>query len=134
MSRTDAHVPYWVWASWYEPSHHLYCPNRMGARHRWKIEPCNLPKQPVRHAGARSRLTQGLCTWEPVWPAYREVRWLVLPPTPRWFIRHVWSGPERARERDKLGRLAKEYNARRELDDADFPNWQARHGARWLWS
>jgi hypothetical protein len=52
---------------------------------------------------------------------------------PDWFIRHVWSGPERVRERDDLGEMVKEYNATGELDDGDFPNWQARFCAQWLW-
>lgn len=133
MSRTDVHAPYWTWATWYEPSHHLWCPNRMGARHRWRIEPCNLPKRPVRHAGSRTRVTVGLCTWEPVWPSWRECRWLMLGHQPRWFVKHVGHDPERVRERDQLGKMVKEYNATGELHDGDFANFQSRHAARWLW-
>ena len=124
MSRTDAHTPWWTYCEWYRPAHGLWCNRRYV---------CNLPERPVRHAGRGPNVTRDLCTWEPIWPAYREVRWLTLTPTPHSFIRCVWSGPERARERDRLGRMVKEYNATGELDDGDFPNWQARHGARWLW-
>jgi hypothetical protein len=70
-----------------------------------------------------------------MWPRrYRDVlRLYGRAGAPGWFIRHVWSGPERVRERDKLGKMVKEYNATGELADDDFPNWQARHCARWLW-
>jgi hypothetical protein len=136
MSRTDKHAPYWTWATWYEPNHHLYCQfYRYRARGNTRYEPCNLPESPVRHTGARTRVHVPLCTWEPVWPVrYREVKRLFgKAGAPEWFIRHVWSGPERVRERDKLGKMVKEYNATGGLDDGDFPNWQARHCARWLW-
>lgn len=135
MSRTDVHAPYWTWAAWYEPSHHLYCPFR--TNRAWQkvrgSQPCNLPKRPVRHGGGRTRVYVPLCTWEPVYPSWREARWLHLQPTPRWFIQHVWMEAERVRERDQLGKMVKQYNATGELDDGDFPNRQHRHGARWLW-
>jgi hypothetical protein len=135
VSRTDGHAPYWTWATWYEPSHHLYCERRDYAYLRKGTEPCSLPERPVRHAGRRTRSYVGLCTWEPVWPRrYSEVKRLFgKAGSPGWFIRHVWSGPERVRQRVKLGEMAKEYNATGELDDGDFGNWQARHCARWLW-
>lgn len=136
MSRTDAHVPYWVWADWYEPDHHLYCPNRINRlwqKRNGRTEPCNLPEHPVRHAGVRTRMYVGLCTWEPVRPSWRQARWLHLSPTPKWFIDHHWNNPERVRTRDVLGKFVKEYNATGEIDDADFPCYQGRHGARWAW-
>lgn len=138
MSRTDGHAPYWTWAEWYEPVHHLYCPNATHNRFwqkRTRTEPCNLPKRPVRHGGGRTRVYVPLCTWEPVWPAsYREVKRLFgKAGAPGWFIRHVWSGPERVRSRDTLKQFCKEYNATGDLHDGDFPNYQARHCARWLW-
>lgn len=124
MSRTDVHAPYWTWATWYEPSHGLWCNRRYD---------CNLPKRPVRHAGVRPRRLTHMCTWEPIWPTWRECRWLMLGRTPRWFVKHVGHDPERVRERDKLGKMVKEYNATGDLEDGDFPCWQARHAARWLW-
>lgn len=137
MSRTDKHAPYWTWAPWYEPVHSLYCPNR--ANRSWqkrtdRTDACNLPERAVRHGGGRTRGYVPLCTWEPVWPSYRQAGWLTWKRhTPRWFVHHVWSGTERRRERDNLGKLVKEYNANGDLDDGDFPNYQARHCARWLW-
>lgn len=136
MSRTDKHAPYWTWAQWYEPVHHLYCPNY--PRRRWqqfsKRLPCDLPERPVRHGGGRTRVYVPHCTWEPIWPIWRQVRWLTWKRhTPKWFVDHVWNEVERRRERDDLLQLRKEYNATGDLDDGDFPNWQARHMARWLW-
>lgn len=136
MSRTDVHAPYWTYAVWWEPCHHLWCPNRINRnwqKRHGRVEPCNLPKRPVRHGGRRTRVHVGLCTWKPVWPSWRECRWQMFRPVPRWFIRHTWSGPERVRQRDTLSKLAKEYNATGTLADGDFPNYQTRHTARWLW-
>ena len=129
MSRTDGHAPYWTWAQWYEPWHSPSCP------HATRGTTCNLPERPVRHAGGRTRVYVGVCTWEPVWPRrYRDVKRLFgNAGAPRWFIRHVWSGPERVRERDQLGKMVKEYNATGGLEDGDFPNWQPRNCARWMW-
>jgi hypothetical protein len=141
MSRTDAHTPYWVWATWYEPSHDTMCEHYIprGNYHIHHNEPCDLPKRPVRHANARIRhprpVTKRPCTWEPVWPG-REVRWMrgyKWGVAPRWFVRHVWSGPERVRERVELGRMVHEYNANGELEDGDFANYRHRHCAWWLW-
>lgn len=53
--------------------------------------------------------------------------------TPRWFVRCLWSGPERQREREGLRALAGEYNAYGDLTDGDFASWQHRHSASWLY-
>jgi len=141
MSRTDGHAPYWTWATWYEPGHDIYCENYI-SRHGQKTVkyPCNLPKRAVRHAGIRYPRVRpagmGQCSWEPVWPSWREARWLHwarVGHAPNWFVKHVWDGPERVRTRDTLGKMVKEYNATGELEDGDFPNYPARHCARWLW-
>lgn len=135
MSRTDAHAPYWTQAVWYEPSHHLDCEfytNLLGRRHRG-AEVCNLPERAVRHAGVRTRVYVPLCTWVPVWPAPREARWFYQRHVPHWYVNHVWNDVERTRERDQLTKLAKEYNTAGELQDGDFPCWQGRHYARWMW-
>jgi hypothetical protein len=136
LSRTDRHAPYWTWCEWYEPCHSIWCEHYI-SRLGQKVpkQACNLPERPVRHAGVRTRVYVGLCTWEPVWPG-REVAWMARwkgRHEPHWFIRHVWSGPERVRERDQLGKMVKEYNATGDLEHGDFPNWQARNCARWLW-
>lgn len=135
MSRTDAHVPFWVRATWYQPVHHIYCENyanRLGRRHR-SADPCNLPERAVRHAGRRTRAYVPLCTWEPVWPSWREARYLHVRNVPRWYVQHVWDNAERVRERDGLRDMVKEHRAHRELADGDFPNHQHRHGATWYW-
>lgn len=136
MSRTDVHAPYWTWATWYEPSHHIFCENytnRLGFNHLGDM-PCSLPERPVRHGGGRTRIYVYLCTWEPVYPPWRQARWLTWKrPTPRWFVKHVGHSPERVRERDQLGKMVKEFNATGDLEDGDFANHQSRHAARWLW-
>lgn len=133
MSRTDKHAPYWTWCEWYEPCHHLYCENRASrAGQKAPKQPCNLPERPVRHAGRRTRIYVGLCTWEPVWPSWREARWQHVNHVPRWYIQHVWHNPERVRSRDKLKQFRKLYNAG-DRGDMDYPNWQHRHMATWYW-
>jgi hypothetical protein len=126
MSRTDKHAPYWTWAVWYEPAHGLWCNRRYA---------CNLPDNPVRQAGRGPHVLTNLCTWEPIWPVgyCDQARLFGRYNPPRWFRRHVWSAPERVRERVKLGEMAKEHNANGDLDDGDFPNRQHRHGALWDW-
>lgn len=135
MSRTDAHTPWWVRAPWYEPVHHLYCPNYV--RRSWQkglnLKPCDLPESPVRHGGGRTRVYIPRCTWEPVWPVYRHTERLFGRYVPRWYTMHVWFEPERVRERDTLGEMVKEYNANGELADGDFPNYHHGHCARWWW-
>lgn len=135
MSRTDAHAPYWTWATWYEPSHHLWCPtgvNRHWQKRNGRVEPCNLPERPVRHAGVRTRVHVGLCTWEPVWPRWRESRKVFGNTVPRWYVQHVWHNPERVRVRNGLNKIRKFYNSG-DRGDMDFGNWQHRHGAIWHW-
>lgn len=124
MSRTDVHAPYWTWAPWYIEWHGMWCNRRYV---------CNLPAEPTRRAGKAPDVRKWICHWEPAWPNYRQTPWLVVRRTPRWFVKHVGHDPERVRERDMLGKMVKEYNATGELDDGDFPCWQARHAARWLW-
>lgn len=128
MSRTDAHAPYWTWAVWYTPVHTLH-------GHKG----CNLPDSPTR---SNHRLRPGYphdgwmdCFWGVAWPSYRECRWLYFmkPSIPRWYINHLWNGPERVRVRDGLRNLAREYNSYGDIEDDDFPNWQARNCARWSW-
>lgn len=122
MSRTRKHAPYWTYATWWEPAHGLWCNRRYD---------CNLPEHPVRHAGRRPNRVTHMCTWEAKWPRYRDMHLLFGTNTHRWFIEHYWHNPERVRERDQLGKMAKEYNATGGIEDGDFPCWQARHGAQW---
>ena len=136
MSRTDAHVPWWARAPWYEPAHHLYCSYYV--RRSWQrgpeYKPCNLPERPVRHGGGRTRVHVPQCTWEPVWPRYRHAERRFGRYLPRWYVMHTWFEPERVRERDTLGEMAKEYNANGELEDGDFPNYHHRHCSSWWWN
>lgn len=124
MSRTEAHAPYWTYAAWWEPAHGLWCNRRYD---------CNLPKYPVRHAGRRPNRVTNLCTWEPVWPGWRETHKIFGSHVPNWYVDHVWHNPERVRERDLLGKMAKEYNATGGIEDDDFPCWQGRYSAWWGW-
>lgn len=60
-------------------------------------------------------------------------RWWWPAHPPRWYVRHVWHAPQRTIIRDQLQEAAKEYSANGSLDDFDFVNIQARHGASWWW-
>lgn len=51
---------------------------------------------------------------------------------PTWFVREVYHGPERRRERE-LRDMAREYNAYGDIEDDDFFNRQGRNSARWDW-
>jgi hypothetical protein len=135
MSRTDVHAPYWTWAAWFEPEHGPRCPYwPFGNWRGFATQPCNLPERPVRQRELRYQPGVHQCTWGPVYPPYRQLRWLQGKRRhPGRYTEHVGHNPERVRQRDKLGQMVKEYNATGELDDGDFPNWQARHSARWLW-
>lgn len=57
----------------------------------------------------------------------------VLSGPPHDYVHGLWYGPERARERDRLGQLAAEWNAHGDLEDGDFNNPQHRHRAQWAW-
>lgn len=50
---------------------------------------------------------------------------------PAWFRRARWHAPERCRERDQLGELAKLFRGGNQ--DLDFANFQHRHGAARDW-
>lgn len=63
-----------------------------------------------------------------------NIRHVSLSQPPRWYVNHVWNGPERQRERDGLRAMAQEYNEFGQLMDEDFPNYRHRHMAAWLWA
>ncbi len=52
---------------------------------------------------------------------------------PAWYRRLVWHGPERARQRQGLHNMVKEWNSNYYLDDEDFENRQARSCAKYWW-
>lgn len=135
MSRTRAHAPWWTRAPWLEPAHSIYCEFYLNRSwQRWGASrACDLPESAERSAYRQARRGDSPCTWEPIWPRYRQMRKLFGHPVPRWYIEHVWHNPERVRERDQLGKMARQYNAEGELDDGDFPNYRARHCASWYW-
>lgn len=135
MSRTEAHAPWWTRAPWLEPAHSLGCEFYMPRQWQRGIPPkaCDLPESAERSANRQPRRGVDTCTWEPIWPRYRDMRKLFGHPVPRWYIEHVWHNPERVRVRDDLAKMVKEYNGEGELDDPDFPNYRARHCAGWWW-
>lgn len=132
MSRTDKDMPPWVVAEWYEPSHaKQYVWDTPG----FVCQGCDLPDEPIRQYPNRVRFGRGgHCRWTYVWPwtwgrrSYRHGGGV-----PKWFVDHVWNAPERRRERDDLRALRDEYNANGYLEDGDFPCWQPRGCARWMW-
>lgn len=136
MSRTDIHAPYWTYSVWYEPAHSIYCEHYLNRSGQKTVKgPCNLPAEPVRHNSRFMYRRAGhTCSWEPVWPNFRQARWLVFSRhVPRRYVKHVWSGPERVRGRDGLRDMVKGYNGNGNLADGDFPCWQHRHCATWYW-
>lgn len=135
MSRTDAHTPWWTRAPWLEPVHSIYCELYIARGWQGGISKraCDLPESAERAANKHKKRGDRPCTWEPVWPRYRDMHKLFGNHVPHWFIRHVWNGPERVRQRAELGRMIKEFNATGELEDGDYANYQTRHMARWLW-
>lgn len=143
MSRTDKDKPAWVIAEWWEPWH-VACPlsKRYWGHSEAVRHPCNLPDEP-RVVNGRATYTgwsggRGLryweqCRWEYVWPAMWGYRSYRQSRPPKWFVDHLWHNPERVRERDDLRALRDEYNRHGNLEDGDFPCWQARHYARRKW-
>lgn len=137
-------MPPWVLAEWWEPSH-LACPN---SKHYWGHSeavrhPCNLPEEPwvvnpsatfPRWRGGLPERFWRLCRWEHIHPyAHGRRATYASIGVPKWFVDHVWNEPERRRERDDLRALRDEYNAHGDLEDGDFPCWQTRGFARWMW-
>lgn len=124
----------WVTIEWWEPEH-WGCEN--SELRKWRERPriaCDLSDVPVRQYPNRPRFGYwGYCHWDPVWPPRSRRRGFSGNAVPKWFIDHVWNGPERVRERDGLKALRDEYNAHGDLEDGDFPCWQTRSFAKWMW-
>lgn len=139
MSRTDKDMPWWVRAGFWQPEHNA-CPHDRYLRYvRWDLRhECNLPAEPrvlnPRFACPRHYpLHRSQCYWYPVWRFRYAHRGYAGSWVPKWFIDHVWHNPERRRVRTDLGKLRQEYNANGDIEDYDFPCWQARRSAHWLW-
>lgn len=135
MSRTDKDRPYRVRAA--DPHEQGRYPrhNCGGIRRRWQrtVEEleCDLPDFHDRTPrGPRYWLhTVNVCTWD-------LDHWVFSPygdGPPSWYRNHVWHAPERVRERDHLREAAKAYNAGDDLEDYDFPNFQARSCAKYYY-
>lgn len=129
MSKTDKTRPGWVKAFFDAPIHHDH---RKGVcreetfedaqawatrrpRYNWRTD--DYPTC-TRYWGGRYTFIASLQYGESV---------------PGWFVKHVWREPERRRERDDLRDLAREYNTYGDLEDDDFPNYQARNSAKWYY-
>lgn len=65
-------------------------------------------------------------------PAWEIGRYYTYGGVPSWFVRQIYHGPERARER-KLNDARRMYNAGEDIEDFDFENRQAHNSARWDW-
>lgn len=119
-------MPGWVIAEWYEPDHWGCLFNR------GEFE-CDLPDSPVRQHPNPPRYGEYYhCRWSYEWPWRYGRRSYRHGGVPKWYVDHVWNGPERVRERDDLRALRDEYNAHGDLEDGDFPCWQTRSFARWM--
>ncbi len=123
MSDTDKDKPYWVVAAWWE-SVHWGCPTDVHRRR--VVRDCDLPVGPVIHRPERLGGRRAHCRWEPDYrgPVFRHV--------PRWYVNHVWNGPQRRTVRDTGRRAVAEFRATGAVD-VEPPVGQHRHGARWLW-
>lgn len=112
MSRTDKDKPWWVRATWIEPSHAIRCPNywRHSNKHLARTHVCDLPAVPVLKPPAGyirqwPRVPQ--CTWEPEWPQRDRYNYTH---GPKKKDRHYdWWGPARARDRDAAVKARKQY-------------------------
>jgi hypothetical protein len=136
MSDTDKDKPRYVVAEWWEPRH-IGCQEAWPLR-RWQgripsDHECDLPSDPVVGYSRTWSLDSG-CHWVPAWPRrgdrfYRRP----YPHPPRWFVRHVWWGPERVATRVDGRRAVAEYRATGDVD-VEPRLYQHRHGARWQWA
>lgn len=150
MSRTDKDDPYEVMlgdttrdvTEW-----HVCNKATESRRYQTRFEECDLP--PRSEIGTTRNLTwrhRPRCTYQ----LAGEHPW---PSPPSWFARQVWHKPERARERREMTK-AKQFYRRNATDvysyiygpqdygtgllgpedeGFDFPNYQHRNSARWLW-
>lgn len=134
VSRTDKDMPHWVRAEWWEPVHWA-C--RDAPANQWprqlRSRVCDLPPEPIRQKRVRPRGGERNCVWDAMWIWRCYHRGRIGSGVPEWFIDHVWHNPERRRVRTDLGKLRQEYNANGDIEDYDFPCWQARRSAHWLW-
>lgn len=133
MAHTEKDQPHYVTAEWWQPCH-VGCrqvwPNR-----RWTVPPphdCDLPPEPPGRYD-RTGTPGGHCRWEPDWlPRGHRLYTSPYSRPPRWFLRHVWWGPERVATRDYGRRAAAEYRATGTVD-AEPRTYQHRHCGHWLW-
>lgn len=132
MSRTDAHAPHWVTATWWYPMHRdpgessFFWRQSVHGRHH----ECDLPAEPVYCWPTISRwraVQTTRCFWRP--DLSHISPW---PRPPRWYVEHVWHNPERVRVRDDLRAAAAEYRATGTVDTEPEPR-QGRGSARWGW-
>jgi hypothetical protein len=128
-------MPAWVLAEWWR-AEHFRCPQTPWGS---VLHDCDLPDEPrlVNVSATYPRWANTTiwgCRWVEVHPYYYGRRAVWAPRgVPKRFVDHVWNGPERVRERDDLKALRDEYNTYGDLEDGDFPCWQTRSFARWMW-
>lgn len=136
MSRTDKDTPWWVIADEWSPVHYR-CDqaihSRWITRDDYYNRICDLPPEPRikdYHSDRRPRRTTKGCRWAPEWPKQRRSfgSWSV----PKWFVNHVWNGPQRREARDDALLATKQYRATGDVDVV-IPTEQHRHGAVWLY-
>jgi hypothetical protein len=136
MSRTDRDRPYRVRAADpHEPrvAVHSHVP-------RWSRRPkagdadydCDLPDY---HDRTPEDATTRRYTWNSPNCYWQMPYWVFSPyggGPPKWYRDHVWTNPERLRERLELGEARKRWNAGDLLEDFDFACWaNHREGGYW---
>lgn len=122
MSNTDKDMPYWVTAEWYE-AHHTCREHTLTGWQR-RVEPCNLPTEPVRQRKTLSAWRTKSCFWVARW----ERRPVGVPD--RETLREEWHCPQRRAVRDDSRKAIAEYRATGEVDTVHDIR-QARHGVSW---
>ncbi len=127
MSRTDQDKPWPLRAAEHQSGSYLrhLCGGYRLTACDVDADPYEVWKNAYNTTGRRRAVKAPECGWTFEYGA------LMHPPS--WYVRHVWNGPERVRERAQLGEMVKEYNAAGEIEDDDFGCWQHRHMAHWLY-
>jgi hypothetical protein len=132
MSRTDKDLPYW-YAEYYEPSHHC---NEFGLSFwdRHKDKPCDLHEltfKELRKGGYWGNRRTSTCYWVPVHSTFKG-NW--YDQNPGWWVRMVWTEPERGRIRDTARDVLKDYNANGSEDfEYDIADYRKKRNGGWYW-
>lgn len=127
MSRTEKDWPYWVRATFYEPSHDWCCPDRISRsyQHYRRSGSCTLPAYPVRNDKPLSRSGSKIpdvpnCRWD---PSGWDRKYYTKPPG-RVDRRLYFHGPTRREVRDFCAKARQEFAGRGTVETVEPPPWR----------